>query len=276
MSPAARPLGPVRLAWVAGALWVLAQICYPLVGGATRDVVTVTVVLLGALAGVLHAMGTRGWAWTLWLVVVTAVGGFAVELLGTVSGFPFGHYDYSGGRLGPAVAGVPLLIGVAWTAGAYPAWCAAGRVAPARRGLRWALAAVGLAGWDLYLDPQMVTDGLWVWRAGAPGLPGVPEVPWTNYVGWLGVAAVMAALLATGPRPAPRDRPVAGDGFALPDALPVAVYCWTWLGSLLAHAVFLDLRASALYGAVGMGLLGVPLLASLQRGALKRVPLLAG
>ncbi|MEO6879321.1 MAG: carotenoid biosynthesis protein, partial [Mycobacteriaceae bacterium] len=154
MSAAARPSRPVLIAWGIGALWVLAQICYPLVGGTTRDVVTVTVVLLGAGAGVLHATATRGWVWALWLVVVTAVGGFAVELLGTVSGLPFGHYDYAAGRLGPAVAGVPLLIGVAWTAGAYPAWCAAGRVAPRRRGLRWALAAVGLAGWDLYLDPQ--------------------------------------------------------------------------------------------------------------------------
>ncbi|MEO6882104.1 MAG: carotenoid biosynthesis protein, partial [Mycobacteriaceae bacterium] len=122
------------------------------------------------------------------------------------------------------------------------------------------------------LDPQMVTDGLWKWRAGAPGLPGVPEVPWTNYAGWLLVAAVMAAALTIGPRPVSQNRAEAGGA----DALPMALYCWTWLGSLLAHAVFLDLRASALYGAVGMGLLGVPLLASLLHGTTKRdQPLLA-
>ncbi|WP_245567099.1 carotenoid biosynthesis protein [Nocardia vinacea] len=51
--------------------------------------------------------------------------------------------------------------------------------------------------------------------------------------------------------------------------VPVAVFMWTWLGSTLAHAVFLDLPYSAWYGCVGLGVLGVPLLvrsAAARRG----------
>ncbi|MFE9326747.1 carotenoid biosynthesis protein [Nocardia sp. NPDC052278] len=42
--------------------------------------------------------------------------------------------------------------------------------------------------------------------------------------------------------------------------VPAAVFMWTWLGSTLAHAVFLDLPYSAWYGCIGLGVLGVPLL----------------
>lgn len=245
----------MRWAWALGLTAVGVQITYPLTTGSARDAVTVAVVLLLAGASVVHAGAMRGARWTVALVTVTAVGGFAVELLGTTTGVPFGEYGYANGRLGPAVAGVPLLIGVAWTAGAYPAWCAAQRVTGGRRWPRLVLAAVGLAGWDLYLDPQMVADGHWTWVQQGAGLPGVPAVPVGNYLGWLAVALVMAALLGLVPSRATDTRR---------DGLPLLLFGWTWLGSALAHAVFLDLPYSALYGALGMGILGVPLLVVLR------------
>ena len=255
----------MRWAWALGLAAVGMQITYPLTNGSTRDAVTVAVVLLLAGASVVHAGVMRGARWTVALVTVTAGGGFAVELLGTTTGVPFGEYGYANGRLGPAVAGVPLLIGVAWTAGAYPAWCAAQRVTGGRRWPRLLLAAVGLAGWDLYLDPQMVADGHWTWVQQGAGLPGVPAVPVGNYLGWLAVALVMAALLGLVPSRVTNTRR---------DGLPLLLFGWTWLGSALAHAVFLDLPYSALYGAVGMGVLGVPLLVVLreQRGNRSGIP----
>ena len=243
----------MRTARALGAAAVAVQVTYPLTSGSARDVVSVVVVLLLAAASVVHATTVRGARWAAGLVVVTAGGGFAVELLGTATGFPFGAYAYAQGRLGPAVGGVPLLIGVAWTAGAYPAWCAAQRVTSSRGG-QLVLAAVGLAAWDLYLDPQMVADGRWTWVQQGSGLPGVPAVPVGNYLGWLGVALVMAALLSLLPTVPRRSRR---------DGLPLVLYCWTWLGSGLAQAVFLGLPASAAYGLVGMGVAGVPLLAVL-------------
>jgi putative membrane protein len=38
-----------------------------------------------------------------------------------------------------------------------------------------------------------------------------------------------------------------------------ALYLWTYASSVLAHAVFLDLPASAAWGGAAMGLVAVPL-----------------
>ncbi|UGT54528.1 carotenoid biosynthesis protein [Nocardia asteroides] len=113
---------------------------------------------------------------------------------------------------------------------------------------------LGAVGWDLFLDPQMVADGQWTWRVTDAGLPGLPQIPYTNYLGWALVATLMAVLLTVLDRrlPPARDHSV---------AVPVAVFAWTWLGSTLAHAVFLGLPASAAWGFAGLGLLGIPLLA---------------
>lgn len=241
-----------------GVAGVAAQICYPLVGGRLRDLVTVAVVLLLAGACVAHAAATRGPRWAAGLVGITAGGGLLAEFAGTATGFPFGGYAYTtDGALGPELGSVPLLIGAAWTFGTYPAWCAAQTIAgPERGAVTVLLAAWGLASWDLYLDPQMVADGRWVWTTTAPALPGVPGIPLSNYAGWLLVALVLGTALHRLDRAlgTPRSRH---------DGLPLALFCWTWLGSALAHAVFLDLPASAAYGLAGMGLVGVPLLGKL-------------
>ena len=75
---------------------------------------------------------------------------------------------------------------------AWPAWLAAVRLTE-RPGLRILLAGVGLAAWDLFLDPQMVAEGYWTWQAATPALPGVPGIPVSNYLGWLGFAVVLMA-----------------------------------------------------------------------------------
>ena len=65
-----------------------------------------------------------------------------------------------------------------------------------RRGA--AVAALGggaLAGWDVFLDPQMVDAGHWRWAVPDPGLPLVPGVPLTNYAGWVLVSVAIVALL---------------------------------------------------------------------------------
>ncbi|MFF0817033.1 carotenoid biosynthesis protein [Rhodococcus sp. NPDC003318] len=246
----------------AAALAVAAQIVYPLVDGAARDAVTVVVVLSLAAAAVAHACAVRGRAWAAVFVGVTAGLGLLSEVVGISTGFPFGCYDYAQGRIGPSAAGVPLLVPLAWTAGSYPVWCAVTHVAPRdRAAARATLAAVGIAAWDLYLDPQMVADGQWTWCSTRPSPPGLDPVPWTNYVGWLLVAAAIAATLTWFDRRSPAPEPdVAAD------AVPLALFLWTWLGSALAHAVFLpELGWSALYGLVGMGAVGVPLLIRLSR-----------
>ena len=238
---------PGRTGWVPLAALVGAQICYPLTGGGVRAGLTVLAVVLGWLLSVSHALLTRGVRSAAGLVAAGTLGGFAVEALGVATGFPFGAYDYSG-ALGPRLLGVPLIIPLAWTWMAWPAWLAASRLTRRRSG-RILVGAVGLASWDLFLDPQMVAEGYWTWRDPVPALPGVPGVPIGNYLGWLGVAILLMTALAfaeTGPRERGTDAPV------------LALWFWTYASSVLAHAVFLRLPGSAAWGGVVMGAVVLP------------------
>jgi putative membrane protein len=238
-----------------GAL-VLTQICYPLTHGGVRAGLTVLTVVLGYLLSVSHALLTRGPRTAAALVATATLGGFAIEAIGVATGFPFGTYDYSG-RLGPKLLGVPLIIPLAWTWMAWPAWVAATRLT-GRRAARVVLAAVGLAAWDLFLDPQMVAEGYWTWRDPVPALPGVPGVPIGNYLGWLGFALLLMAALSFA---VDGRKDIAG----AQDRPMFALWCWTYASSVLAHSVFLGLPASAAWGGVLMGLVVVPLAITLSR-----------
>jgi uncharacterized membrane protein len=266
-----------RISWTLLAVLVLAQICYPLTTGDTRAGLTVATVVLGWLLSVGHALLSRGPRVAAALVAVATGGGFAIEAIGVATGVPFGSYDYSG-ELGPKLAGVPLIIPLAWTWMAWPAWLAAvrltggGSTTSADSGStvgRWAgriaLATVGLAAWDLFLDPQMVAEGYWVWRDATPALPGLPGIPVSNYLGWVLFAVLLMSAL----------RPLAGPAIAHTDARDhpmVALYLWTYVSSILAHAVFLDLPASALWGAAGMSVTAVPLAVTVLRARRGRDP----
>ncbi|GAA1735913.1 carotenoid biosynthesis protein [Luedemannella helvata] len=250
----------MRLVWTLLAALVAAEICYPLTTGAVRAALVVVTVLLGFAASLAHAITARGARAGAALLGVAAAG-FAVELLGVRTGVPFGGYDYAA-SLGPQLGGVPLLIGLAWAWMAWPAWLAAGRLVTGRSvraGVaRVVVAAVALAAWDLFLDPQMVADGHWVWHDPDPALPGVTGVPLGNYLGWLLVALIVATGLTVAlghARPSATDAPM------------LALYLWTYASSVLAHAAFLSLPASAAWGALGMGLVAVPLAISWRRGA---------
>ncbi|MBB5917982.1 putative membrane protein [Nocardia transvalensis] len=246
-----------RLPAVAAIALILAQIAYPLATGPGRDRVTVAVVLLSVATALLHAGYTRGVRFAAGFVPIVSGLGLLAETVGTAYGFPFGCYEYAHGRLGPALADVPLLVPLAWTGGLYPVWVVANRLG-SRASVRIGLTALGAVGWDLFLDPQMVADGQWAWCSAHPGLPGLPQIPYTNYLGWLAVSLAMAVLLELLGRRYPRVRGT--------DAVPIVVFLWTWLGSALAHVAFLGLPVSAGYGLLGLGLLGIPLVASGFRG----------
>jgi uncharacterized membrane protein len=242
---------------------VLAQVAYPLVpAGAARHRWTVLVVVVFATAVLAHAAVTRGPRAAAALALVTAGGGLAVEAAGTTFGFPFGRYAYAD-TLGWRVLGVPVVIGLGWTMLAWPAWLAATRLVR-RTGARILVAACALASWDLFLDPQMVAAGHWRWEHPSPALPGVEDVPLTNYAGWFAVAVAMAAAVAA-------VVPAAAATAGRPDTsrradLPMHVlYLWTYGSSVLAHAVFLGLPASAAWGGAAMGSVAVPLALTLYR-----------
>jgi uncharacterized membrane protein len=234
-----------RAPWLLLGALVVAQIGYPLTADGVRARLVVVTVLIGYAMSVTHALLTRGPRVAAALVAVTTGGGLAVEAIGVATGVPFGGYAYFG-DLGPTLLGVPVVVPLAWTWMAWPAWLAARRVTT-QPAARIVLAAIGLAGWDLFLDPQMVAEGYWTWSDPHPALPGVPGVPVTNYLGWLLVALIMMAVLAR----------IAPDPGA--DTPAYALLLWTWAASVLAHAAFLGLPGSAAWGAAGMGALAIPL-----------------
>lgn len=271
---------------VLGVATVGSQIVYPLVQGGVRDTVTVVSVVLFFSASVSHAAVWRGWRFAAVLVAVTAGGGLLVEAAGVATGLPFGAYTY-GDSLGAKLLGVPVVIPLAWTMMGYPALLVGARIG---RDRRWTpvVAGAALASWDLFLDPQMVDAGHWLWQGGSG--PEVLGIPVLNFVAWFVIATAMMAVLGQVPEggyrsvgdmqreavPAPgcggqqaaartADRDSRQAAARAADRVPLALYLWTYASSVLAHAAFFGLPESALFGGVGMGIVVALLLCALRR-----------
>jgi uncharacterized membrane protein len=182
------PLAAVAAGCLAG-MW-LTQVVTPLFDEGSRQLPTTGVVVLLTLASACATAAAVG-VLRAGLAVAGAIGvGFAVEAIGTRTGLPFGEYEYTD-ALQPQVFGVPAVVALAWAAMGLPAWAVAGRLAvsvPARI----AVGAIALTGWDLFLDPQMVAEGYWIW----PGGGAYRGIPLSNFAGWLVASALLMALFA--------------------------------------------------------------------------------
>lgn len=241
------PVGWVaRIPWILAALTIGGQILWIVVGRDARTTLTVLTVVTFFLTTATHAWLRRGSSWALSYVAITVGFGFVVEVIGLATSFPFGTYEYSG-RLGPAVAGVPLVIPLAWSMMAYPCLLAAQRLSTTTMGTAL-LGGWLLASWDLFLDPQMVGEGYWAWQDATWHLPGIDAIPLQNFLGWLLAAMVLMALLDLLPRK------------TAPDAVPTTMLTWVYASSTLANLVFLSRPGVAIWGAVCMGLVLVPYL----------------
>jgi uncharacterized membrane protein len=173
-----------------------------------------SVLLIGGIASHVFYGGTPAnmlWAAPLFLALASAIAvvsllpwwkpligaaaiGLAFELLGVKTGFPFGHYQYTG-VLQPLVGGVPIVIAGAWLV--LFAYISQMRVPPA-------LAALWMSAIDLVIDPLAAHDlNYWQWLQNGPYY-GIPTV---NFAGWFGVCLVIFYLL--GRFPPPRSSSVA-------------------------------------------------------------------
>jgi uncharacterized membrane protein len=245
------------LPWALAIATILAQIAWPLTHGATRDTLTIVTVVLFFLTSGSHAFLTRGVLWATGWFVASAGIGLLAEVLGTRSGLPFGTYSYAT-TLGPEVAGVPVVIPLAWAMMSYPALLVGRRLVTGPL-LTPVVAAVALASWDLFLDPQMVGEGHWHWTlSGTPVLVGITNVPLQNFVGWLLVSLVLMLLLDR----LPRRRADGAEG----DGVPALMYLWTYVAGVLLNAVFLHRPGVALWGGIVMGLVAIPYAYALWTG----------
>lgn len=239
-----------RLDWVSLffiLLWLLTLIATPLVnrwGGERALQVMMNLGVLMQAAAVLTVLGRGlGWRPTLLIALPILPLAWLVEFIGSQTGVPFGRYHYTD-LLQPQLAGgVPWLIPLAWLMMLPPAWAVAARIVRRGRGrlslrfLRALVAALAFTAWDLFLDPQMVTWGFWVWEQ--PGAYfGIPLV---NFLGWFLTSFLFAFLFAPASFP------------PLTANLLLLIYALTWFLQTVAQLVFWNLPGPALFGFLGMG-----------------------
>lgn len=146
---------------------------------------TALIVVLLAVSAVAFAAGEWGLRRAIAAFGAAVMTGYAAEVVGLLTGFPFGDYTYTA-MLRPQLAGVPVVVALAWGGMGLAAYAVAAAVAPAG----WARVCAGagaLTAWDLFLDPQMVRLGLWTWAEHGP----YRGIPLSNFAGWLLVSALV-------------------------------------------------------------------------------------
>jgi len=173
----------------------------------------VVYIVLGALAIALHAYRNFGLGKLLGFLLPAVGISLTSELLGTSTGFPFGHYGYLSG-LGYKVAGlVPFTIPLSWFYMGLVTFLLAysGFVSrPLRQGkalgvggalLTVLLGAVFLTAWDFVLDPAMSQAAVPFWQFQEVG--EFFGMPYRNILGWTGTGALFMALgmVAWWPKP---------------------------------------------------------------------------
>lgn len=135
-----------------------------------------------------------GWGKSVAAFVLGSGIGAAAELLGTVTGFPFGAYAYND-WLGPKIAGhVPYLIPPSWYAIALVSLDLARRMGLSRRG-RIGMVAVFMVLWDVALDPAMnAAFPFWTYNDGGVFF----GMPLQNWFGWVLTSLVIGAAFEYG------------------------------------------------------------------------------
>jgi uncharacterized membrane protein len=145
---------------------------------------------IGILAACVHAALFYGWKDALALFSICVVITFAMENMGSLTGFPFGHYHFEVGVGLPHVGVIPVIVGPLWFGMGYFSWILAGTLlgTPARPDnkfelLAWPIvAAFVMAQWDVVMDPPLATiSKAWIWHDGGAHF----GVPLSNYAGWL-------------------------------------------------------------------------------------------
>ena len=120
--------------------------------------------------------------------ILPVVLGFAIEVVGTNTGWPFGEYTY-GSALGFSVANTPLMIGVLW-------WLLIRSmydVLSVKISSVWTksiLVGIAMTAMDVLIEPVAIELNFWSWK-------GV-TVPMSNYVAWFVLSTLFTRITASG------------------------------------------------------------------------------
>ncbi|WP_035798841.1 gamma-carotene 1'-hydroxylase CruF [Crocosphaera chwakensis] len=204
--------------------------------------------LLGMAAVTVYAYRTLGvWHWLGFMLPALSIS-LTSELLGTSTGFPFGHYRYLTG-LGYKIAGlVPFTIPLSWFYLGFSAYLIARAGLNNKISQNWLkivasifLGSIFLTAWDFVLDPAMsqTTMPFWVWDQ--PG--AFFGMPYQNFAGWFGTGAIFMTIATLIWKVKPFKFPQSNLG------LPLAIYV-----SNFAFAMIMSL-AAGIYIPVLLGLI---------------------
>jgi len=120
--------------------------------------------------------------------VSIALAGFLVEWAGVQTGHVFGEYSY-GSALGPAIGGVPLIIGINWLILIYTTYHIASRLFQQAL-LRIPATALMMVAFDYLMEPVAIGLDMWQWAG--------QGIPLMNYGAWFVVSLVFASALYLG------------------------------------------------------------------------------
>lgn len=162
----------------------------------------VVYIIFGAAAVALYAYRTLGLGATLTFLLPSMFLSLGSELLGTSTGFPFGHYHYLSG-LGYKIAGlVPFTIPMSWFyLGLVSYIIARAGLGSGKGEFNWmrqlgaiALGALLLTAWDFVLDPAMSQTSVPFWEFEELG--AFFGMPYRNLAGWMGTGALFMSVAA--------------------------------------------------------------------------------
>jgi len=227
-------------------IWALMMVSLPIADWSSGWSAMVGAITVGVslTAGLVVALlwGVWGAAVTLRVVGSILVLSWAAEVIGSRTGFLFGAYSYTD-MLGPQILDVPLQVPLGWLMMLPPSWAVADAITD-RIKPRWkfpafvGLSAFTMTAWDLFLDPMMVTWGMWVWDN-----PGVYfGIPWLNYLGWFVISALITILI----RPA-----------RVPLAPLLLIYTTMWLLEMAGLGIFWGMLGTTVVGSLFMGSLTI-------------------
>jgi len=141
-----------------------------------------------AIVAFVHALLT----WPIRSTLALFLGGAAIAFLAEAAGVRLGLLRH---HIEPQLAGVPLVVVLAWPATAYSFYRGAALLVPT--GLSAALvAAVAATLFDGLTDPIGVRQGHWAYPASAVPGPRIRGVPWWNFAAWF-VLILVTAMLPT-------------------------------------------------------------------------------
>jgi putative membrane protein len=117
---------------------------------------------------------------------IICVLGILVEIIGVVTGWPFGQYEY-GGALGWSIMDVPIVIGLNWFLVIFGANAVAHLITGSSMIVRVILTALIAVFLDYLIEPVAIAYDMWFWE--------LAGIPWSNYLAWGVIALIFAFVI---------------------------------------------------------------------------------